>query len=159
MIDWLLILSLGFNAYYKYFDYENQLIHATCVLLIMLSGLQIFAQFESCRDSIDLILQCIDAVKTFTLILLYFILCFSVFFYLERSDGNTLEPDDLSETRYIFWNAVKDTVHVVTAGLDFQDDADNPTIAAHFIIVYLITILMLNLLVGILSEKLGAITA
>jgi hypothetical protein len=49
----------------------------------MLSGLQIASQFKAFRDSIDMIIQCLKSIVVFTIILLYFILCFSVFFYYE----------------------------------------------------------------------------
>ena len=52
--------------------------------------MQVFTQFTICRDSIDLIVQCLKYISIFTLILLYFTVSFAVFFWLKaKDDGET----------------------------------------------------------------------
>jgi len=50
--------------------------------------------FQVCRDSIDLIIQCLKAIVIFFLIFLYLITCFAVFYFLSTKpvgDSNKLE--------------------------------------------------------------------
>jgi hypothetical protein len=54
---------------------------------------------------------------------------------------------------------MKNTATWTTGGLSIEDNLDNPQIFAQILVVYIVAILMLNLLVGVLSEKLAEVSA
>jgi hypothetical protein len=52
---------------------------------------------------------------------------------------------------------MKNTATWTTGGLSLDDELDNAQIFAQILVVYIVAILMLNLLVGVLSEKLAEV--
>jgi hypothetical protein len=91
------------------------------------------------------------------MILLYFIACFTLFFYYTNSVKTN---DEVGTTDRALWAQIKLVVTYITGGADFgegEDEQNKPQTAGQFLVVYLVTILMMNLLVGILSEKLAEI--
>jgi len=95
---------------------------------------------------------------TFTLILVYIIMSFSLFFYFaDKKD----KDDPISNPRHI-WAQVKLVSTYITGGFDFgegEEEQNKAQTVGQIVVIYIGTILMMNLLVGILSEKLGDIMA
>lgn len=87
----------------------------------------------------------------------YFLGCFALFFYYTNSAKTNEEARSTSRA---LWTTFKIVTTYTTGGADFgegEDEQNKPQTAGQFLVVYLVTILMMNLLVGILSEKLAEI--
>jgi hypothetical protein len=102
-----------------------------------------------------MIIECLKSIFVFTSILAYFLISFSLFFLFatdkeKEGDSTTISRD--------MWNQFVTILPFMTGGFDFgEGEATNTQITGQIVFVYIMTILMLNLLVGILSEKLGEI--
>lgn len=95
----------------------------------------------------------------FTGILVYFLVCFALFFYYT----NSVKTNEASDTTIrAQWEETKRVITYMTGGADFgEGDAEQnkPQTLGQILVVYLVTVLMMNLLVGVLSEKLSDIMA
>ena len=130
--------------------------HSYLVLFTYLSALNLFSAFKNCRDSIEMIIQCLKSIFIFSSILIYFLISFCLFFWSTTNKEN--DNDSTTISREIIWNQFAAILPIMTGGFDFgEGESTNTQITGQVVFVYIMTILMLNLLVGILSEKLGEI--
>lgn len=133
--------------------------HNLLVLVSYLGALNLFNAFKPCRTNIDLIIQCLKHITTFSLVLIYILLTFSLFYSFKN--GEDREFEDFNDTG--LWHEMKKVLPLMLGGASWEDGAprnfDILEDGGQLISTYLLTILMLNLLVGILSEKLAEIYA
>jgi hypothetical protein len=133
--------------------------HNFLVLVSYLGAMSLFNVFKPCRTNIDLIIQCLKYITTFTMVLVYILLTFSLFYSFKN--GEDREFEDVNDTS--LWYEMKKVLPLMLGGASWEDGSphnfDLIEDVGQIISTYLLTILMLNLLVGILSEKLAEIVA
>jgi hypothetical protein len=130
--------------------------HGFLVLVSYFGALNLFSAFKGCRDSIDLIVQCFASIITFAFILGYFLFTFALFFLFTTEKQGTHESENVDD---YLWTELKHILPFATGGFVLEGEMSNVHAIGQSLVVFIITILMLNLLVGILSEKLGDVVA
>jgi hypothetical protein len=95
---------------------------------------------------------------TFGFILGYFLFTFALFFLFttEVKDSATHESENVQD---YLWTELKHILPFATGGFVLEGEMSTAHAIGQSLVVFIITILMLNLLVGILSEKLGDVVA
>jgi hypothetical protein len=104
------------------------------------------------------------------------LLSFGLFFYftIEKKFSTSLDPwffyfttvkkeeateEDCNSLATDLWNQFAKILPYMTGGFDFDGETSTTRTVGQVVLVFIITILMLNLLVGVLSEKLGEIVS
>ena len=97
--------------------------HGILVLLALLGGLQQALLFKPFRISISMIIGCLWSIIYFTLITVYFVLCFAVFFRFMKAKSLYISYTFNEEILNVY-HEVEDVSTWVTGGFDFNDDQD-----------------------------------
>lgn len=113
MLAVVLLLAFIMKSYIDPTDLSGiSNIHGYLILASYIGALNMFSAFKLCRDSIDLIVQCLKSILIFSAIMLYFFTSFGMFFYFTNKTD--------FEQKESFWEPIKKIINYSFNGTELD---------------------------------------